>query len=141
MSRHVFFALAIAFACGASARAQVLLSENFDVVDDNLGIPTTTPGWVNINRSNPPPVPASTYFQGIPTSVEPTLFDAQAGAPNSYIAVNYQCVGSGVADISNWLITPALTISNGTTMNFFTRTVTVSASAAVSDAALSRGAS
>jgi Big-like domain-containing protein len=48
-------------------------------------------------------------------------FDAQSGAANSYIATDY---GPGVgAMVSNWLVTPPLTLQAGATFSFYTRAV------------------
>lgn len=65
----------------------------------NLSEPLGTTGW----------------FQG-----QPAIFPAHAGPPNSYIAANFNN-GAGVARISNWLILPARTLSNGDQFSFFTR--------------------
>src|SRR5207249_5855688 len=46
---------------------------------------------------------------------------SQSGAPNSYIAANYQN-GAELATISNWLLTPPLTLENGARLTFWTRT-------------------
>jgi hypothetical protein len=49
-------------------------------------------------------------------------FTSQSGAPNSYIAANYDN-GTGTSTLSNWLLTPPVTLQNGATMTFWTRTV------------------
>ena len=50
-------------------------------------------------------------------------FPAHLGAPDSYLACNFQSTSSTVgATISNWLFTPARTFSNGDVITFFTRT-------------------
>jgi bacillolysin len=88
----------------------VQLSEGFD------SIPLLTgQGWAMINRSSP--IGISSWFQG-----NPAVFPAHTGATNSYIGVNFQS-GAGVATLSNWLLTPPLTLSDGDTLTFFTRTV------------------
>ncbi|MEY2530080.1 MAG: hypothetical protein QOI96_165, partial [Verrucomicrobiota bacterium] len=85
-----------------------LLSENFDAV-------TNLPGWVMQNNSQP--VGTTGWFQG-----NPAVFNSQSGATNSYIAANFNNA-SGNATISNWLITPPLTLQNGARLTFYTRTV------------------
>ena len=72
-------------------------------------------GWVQINNSQPGPG-ITNWFQG--TSSE---FSSQSGAPNSYIAANYQS-GTGASTISNWLISPTVTLLDGDTLTFWTRT-------------------
>jgi len=47
--------------------------------------------------------------------------NAQSGAADSYIAANFNAAGFG-GNISDWLITPEITLSNGMTLTFFTRT-------------------
>lgn len=96
-------ALALAFAGSASAAS---LTENFDG-----GIPA---GWTITNNSVP--VGTTTWFQG-----NPIVFDAHAGAANSYAAANFNNT-AGTGDISNWLILPTMSFSNGDAISFFTRT-------------------
>jgi len=94
---------------GASANAQVSsLSEGFAVVP--------VPGWTTQNNSVP--VGATGWFQG-----NPTVFPAQAGPTNSYIAANFGNT-TGTNTISNWLITPHVNLVNGAQFKFWTRTTT-----------------
>ena len=72
-------------------------------------------GWVQANNSSP--IGTLSWFQG-----DTSVFPAQGGDPNSYIAVNYNS-GSGSATISNWLLTPAITLRNNAVLSFWTRTV------------------
>ena len=91
MLKHALVATAITFA-SLSAQAQVvLLSENFDDVF-NLA------GWVKTYESTPGG--STQWFQG-----DQTIFAAQSGAPESYLAANF---GSAPANgqIRDWLITP-----------------------------------
>ncbi|MDL2356110.1 MAG: choice-of-anchor J domain-containing protein [Pseudomonadota bacterium] len=99
-------AAALVLGC-CSGAAAATLSENFDTV-----IPA---GWTVVNNSVP--LGPLNWGQG-----DPDAFPAQAGAANSYAAVNYQS-GSSVANLSDWLITPTLSFNNGDTLSFFTRTV------------------
>ena len=68
----------------------------------NNSIPIGRPGW----------------FQG-----DTSTFPAQAGAANSYISANFNNAAFG-GDISNWLLTPTLTLDNGQTLTFWSRTET-----------------
>jgi PEP-CTERM motif len=95
---------ALAWSLGASAASLV---EGFDVVP--------VPGWTTVNNSQP--IGTTSYFQG-----NPDVFSAFSGAANSYVGVNFNS-GGGTAEISNWLITPTLSFSNGDVVSFYTRTV------------------
>jgi hypothetical protein len=68
-------------------------------------------------QNNSMPLGVTGWFQG-----DPAVFPAQGGAPNSYIAASFNN-GAGLATISNWLLTPPLTLQNGATLTFWTRTV------------------
>ena len=80
---------------------------------DNI---TTLPasGWVLQNNSIP--VGTIGWFQG-----NPDAFPAFNGATNSYIGANFNSVNT-VGTISNWLITPNVTLKNGDVFSFYTRT-------------------
>ena len=101
------------------------------------GIPDTTPpvvylspasfneGFDNINnllywymQNNSEPLGSMSWFQG-----NAFVFPAHAGAASAYIAVNYNST-TDLGTISNWLLTPQLTLRNGETFRFWTRTAT-----------------
>ena len=63
-------------------------------------------------------VGSTKWFQG-----NDTVFPAQAGAPTSYIGANFNNT-TGTNTISNWLLTPPVTLQNGAQLSFWTRTVT-----------------
>jgi hypothetical protein len=90
-----------------------VLTENFD------NIATLGPaGWAIIDNSQP--LGTTNWFQG-----DSTVFPSQAGAPNAYISADFDnTVGPG-GTISNWLLTPVLTLHNGDILSFYTRTVSV----------------
>lgn len=90
----------------SQAHANVLLSEGFDDI-------TTLTNWVQLNES----VPVGTigWFQG-----NPDVFGALEGAPNSYIAANFNNT-AGAGTIANWLMTPELSFGPGADLSFFTR--------------------
>lgn len=81
--------------------------ENFDDIN-------ALPGWAEQNNSEP--LGTTGWFQG-----NTTVFPPQA--TSGYIAANYNNAGSGTgpATISNWLITPEVTLQNGDTVEFYTR--------------------
>ena len=87
------------------------LTEGFDNVGNLMGN-----GWFMQNNSMP--LGGTGWFQG-----NTAMFTSQSGAPNSYIAADFNN-GSGAATISNWLLTPPLLLQNGAVLTFWTRTVT-----------------
>jgi len=94
------------------AQAQALLTENFDVA------PPAT--WTQLNQSTPEgsnPL----WFQGNSDN-----FPSYAGAPGSYVSVNYNSV-AGNNTISNWLFTPTVSLQNGDVISFYTRTTSPAA--------------
>jgi hypothetical protein len=103
--------LAFSFALGlaSTGHASPILVENFDNVATLSGV-----GWVQTNNSSP--AGTTGWFQG-----NPGVFSAQAGASDSYIAANFDNAAVG-GDISNWLLTPTITLANGETLTFYTRT-------------------
>jgi PKD repeat protein/subtilisin family serine protease len=93
---------------GPEAVILTAISEGFD------DILTLVPGgWYMQNNSSP--LGTSNWFQG-----NPTVFSSHQGAPDSYIGANYNNT-AGIGTISNWLLTPEITMSNGDTVSFWTR--------------------
>jgi hypothetical protein len=84
-------------------------TENFNDITTLAGA-----GWVMVNNSNP--AGSTGWFQG-----DPSVFSAQSGAPDSYIAANFNNAGFG-GNVSNWLITPEMTLFNGEVVSFYART-------------------
>ena len=84
------------------------LVENFNNVAALSGA-----GWVLTNNSSPGGTTG--WFQG-----NPAVFPALQGPANSYIGANFQNAAPG-GNISNWLLTPAMTLNNGDTISFYTR--------------------
>ena len=102
---------ALAASAAAYAGAQQLVA-NFDNVAALPGA-----GWVFTNNSVP--VGSTTWFQG-----NTAVFTSQAGAPDSYMAANFNAAAFG-GNISLWALTPTLTnLQNGVTISFYTRTET-----------------
>jgi hypothetical protein len=91
------------------ANADIILTENFDNISTLSGA-----GWSLVNNSTPGG--ATGWYQG-----NTAIFDAQNGADSSYIAANFLNAGDG-GNISNWLLSPTLTLFNGETLTFYTRT-------------------
>lgn len=109
MTKKLYFSLALVFLflCSINSNAQQI-TENFDDI-------TTLPGsgWVQTNMSSP--LGGLDWFQGNPVS-----FEAFNGDVDSYIGSNYNATGD-VGTISNWLLSPVRTFSNGDVITFYTR--------------------
>jgi hypothetical protein len=120
--------LTIVLVLAAVPAAAQSFSEGFDDVTtlapggwayDNNSTTTGTTGW--------PPLPGKPQargggeYQGVDT-----VFPAHSGATTSYNADNYNAT-TGANTISDWLLTPAVTMMNGDTLSFYTRTSTASA--------------
>jgi len=86
-------------------------AENFDDITLLPGF-----GWALINNSAPAGL--TSWFQG-----NSTVFPAHAGASTAYIAANFNNT-AGVGTISNWLLTPEITMRNGDRLSFYTRRTT-----------------
>jgi hypothetical protein len=93
----------------AANAGPVIFSEGFDSISAMNGA-----GWLAGNFSTPGG--ESGWFQG-----NTGIFDAQAGAADSYIAANYLNAGFG-GNVENWLVTPLISASNGGIVTFSTRT-------------------
>lgn len=111
MKRKITILLAAA-ACVFQANAQIVLNESFTATF----VPTSA-GWATQNNS----VPQGTvsWFQG-----NPAVFASNSGGPADYFAVNFQSQAATAGGISNFLITPTLSLVNGAVFTFATRTNT-----------------
>ena len=98
---------------GSNGGASALdLTEGFDSFTAAIAA-----GWAQQNRSSP--VGTTTWRQG----AGGTTFPGNSGGDVSYAAANFNSTGA-VGTISDWLLTPQTALQNGTTLRFFTRTVT-----------------
>ncbi|NPD46709.1 MULTISPECIES: choice-of-anchor J domain-containing protein [unclassified Lentimicrobium] len=84
--------------------------EGFDDITSLAG-----DGWAFSNNSLP--LGATGWFQG-----NDAVFSAYDGATTAYIGVNFNSV-AGSNTISNWMFSPELTLQNGDSFSFYTRTV------------------
>jgi hypothetical protein len=134
------FSLVLAF---ATTQAQNLYNYGFSGVTADL----TTAGWTRTNQSTvTPPTAASTTLWTV-ASYTPVVVSAtvrqlpfgdsvlavgancpapngQAGGANSFALVNFTSTSSTLATgatISNWLISPTLTVRNGDVISFYSR--------------------
>lgn len=105
--KKAMIALAIASAM-TTAQAGVLMSENFDNVTDLEG-----KGWVLNNASTPSG--SNGWFQG-----DQQIFTSKNGAPESYVAANYNNAAEGGV-LNNWLITPEFSTQFGAIVSFWLR--------------------
>lgn len=103
----------LAFAQSLHGAQVTLLTEGFDDIFSEDITDLIGKGWTQINHSEP--LGDKDWFQGSDIIV----FPAYAGAPDSYIAANYNST-TAVGTISNWLITPPLDLAN-TKISFWTR--------------------
>lgn len=101
------FVLAAAAAC---AQADTVLAESFN---DVAGL--TASGWVQVNRSTAPL--GTAWFQG-----NSGIFAAASGAADAYAATNHLGTGNASGAVSNWLLTPVLTLDSTSTLSFLVRT-------------------
>ena len=108
MSR-VFAARFFLLLASSSLYAGVILNEGFNNISTLAGN-----GWVTVNNSSP--IGTTSWFQG-----NTGIFGSQSGAPDSYVAANFNSAGLG-GNISNWLITPVVSLQYNLQFVFFTRT-------------------
>jgi hypothetical protein len=104
--------------CEGSSQSISLTNVSLPVQVINEGFNTVSPlptGWASQNNSTP--VGTTGWFQG-----NTAVFPAQSGPPDSYIGANFNNV-AGANTISNWLMTPEVTIKNNDVLTFWTRTV------------------
>ena len=110
--KQKFTFLLLAFSLGLSLKAQLTLSEDFNTPF----LLNAASGWTVQNNSSP--AGTLSWFQG-----NSNVFGSYNGTNSTdYFAANYDST-SGTGDISNWLISPTVTLVNGATIQFATRTV------------------
>ena len=97
-------------AAASGAQAITVLSEGFDDVA-TLG----AAGWVQVNQSTAPL--GNSWFQG-----NSGIFAAASGAANSYVAANFLGTGNATGAVSNWLMTPELSLDGTSELSFLVRT-------------------
>lgn len=95
---------------GAGAQADTVLSESFDDV-----AALTSMGWAQVNASTAPL--GTGWFQG-----NSGIFEAASGAADAYAAANFLGTGAATGAISNWLMTPELSLDSSSVVSFMART-------------------
>lgn len=104
-------ALAAGLACAltaGTAQAGVLLSEGFDDVAALAGS-----GWTFLNTSTSP---GTNWFQG-----NAGIFSAASGPADAYAAANFLGTTGTTGSVSNWMITPQLTLDALSVINLDVR--------------------
>jgi len=109
MFRSRLLAASLLLLASSSLHAGVILSEGFDNISTLAGS-----GWALVNNSSPTGLTG--WFQGNTGD-----FNSQAGAPDAYVAANFDNAAFG-GNISNWLITPVLSLQDDLHLTFYTRT-------------------
>ena len=108
MSLRRAAAAVVLFAAATAAHAQFVINEGFNNV---AGLAAS--GWILTNASSP--VGSTGWFQG-----DQTIFTAQAGAPQAYIAANYNNAAGG-GTLANWLISPTFSTQDAGSVSFYVR--------------------
>lgn len=108
MMKKVICALAL-LGAAATSQAGVLLTQNFDDVNN-----IESAGWIRTNLSDPLGSTAG-WYEG-----DQSLFSAHAGAPNAYVAANYNNAAAG-GMLNNWLITPEFSTATGAFITLWLR--------------------
>ena len=109
MSLRRAAAAVVLFAAATTAHAQFVINEGFNNVATLAGS-----GWIITNASTPL---GSTpgWFQG-----DQTIFTSQVGAPQAYLAANYNNAAAG-GTLANWLISPTFSTQDAGFVSFYVR--------------------
>jgi PKD repeat protein/subtilisin-like proprotein convertase family protein len=100
---------------GSAGAAQPIPYTSVASFNEGFDDITVLPGQGWFFQNNSDPLGLTDWFQG-----NDTVFPAHAGASTSYIGANYNNT-SGVGTISNWMLTPEISLNNGDTISFWTR--------------------
>ena len=92
------------------SQTQTVFSEGFDTFSNLVGA-----GWTSTNVSSP--LGASTWAQGGGTAFST---GGHQGGTTSFALCNYNST-TGAGTISNWLITPVVSLDNGDVISFYSR--------------------
>jgi hypothetical protein len=95
-------------AAAAAAHSQVLINQGFD------NVPGLAATWPQADTSSPSVQP---WFQG-----NAGIFSSQAGAANSYIAIDpVTATGDFANSVSRYLMTPVFSLATSTQLSFWAR--------------------
>ena len=101
-------AAVVLFAAATAAHAQFVINEGFNNVATLAGS-----GWILTNASVP--LGSTGWFQ-----CDQTQFTSQAGAPQAYLAANFNNAAAG-GTLANWLISPTFSTQIPGFVSFYVR--------------------
>src|SRR5688572_30599049 len=109
--KKIYLSLILFVALGLTARSQVsIFSENFASVPTMLA----TGGWTEVNNSSP--LGLEIWHDGFNLGIA-----LGVTSDSNFAEVTFQSTdAAGTGDISNWLISPPMTLNNGNLITFFT---------------------
>ena len=108
---YLIFVLVSALSVAAQAQTSIL-SENFASVPTML----SSGGWTETNNSNP--LGTEIWHDGLGLAFATGL---GVTSDSNFAEVSFQSTdAAGSGDISNWLISPPVTLNNGDVISFFT---------------------
>lgn len=114
MKKLAFLLTILASGTFNPVQAQNLYTYPFDGTTADLA----TNGWISTNQSNP--VGASVW--SVPTAPSTAFPEGgYSGGVTSYVLVNFNST-TGVGTISNWLISPVVSVQDGDIVTFYTQT-------------------
>ncbi|MBC7439689.1 MAG: choice-of-anchor J domain-containing protein, partial [Flavobacterium sp.] len=103
------------FSFGFSGTTAAMLAAGWQVTNQSTPVYAGAPTWSIASYTAPT---ATTPFGGLTPN-------GQDGTLNSFALINFTSTGTsataGSGDISNWLITPVITVMNGDVVTFYTR--------------------
>jgi hypothetical protein len=110
---RLFAAAAFSLAALGASAAQ---AQSIEVLNEGFGSVSGLSGWAQVNNSIPPGI---AWYQG-----NSGIFSAQAGAADSYAALDFLSAANGSGAVDNWLITPELSLNGASVLSFYTRHAT-----------------
>ncbi|WP_343639885.1 choice-of-anchor J domain-containing protein [Roseateles sp.] len=109
MFKKTCLALALLGAAAAAQAGPTLLDEGFDNVDTLAGA-----GWIRSNQGSGGGL-TDPWVQG-----DQSIFTALSGAPNAYVASNFNNAAAG-GTLSSWLISPVFSTAENLEVSFWAR--------------------
>ncbi len=100
---------------GSAGAAQPIQNTSLASFSEGFDDITLLPGQGWFFQNNSSPLGLTDWFQG-----NDTVFPAHAGASTAYIGANFNNT-SGIGTISNWMLTPEISLNNGDAISFWTR--------------------
>ncbi|WP_264520427.1 T9SS-dependent choice-of-anchor J family protein [Flavobacterium sp. N1994] len=115
MKKKLLYIVLLVASGAIQSQTQNLYNFGFDGTTQNM----LSAGWVQTNQS----ATADPLFPwSISTAATDPGVQGQSGGANSFCWVNYQSTTSATgATISNWLISPTITVKNGDVISFYSK--------------------